>query len=120
VSIVDTVRLLELRTQKAAGLIAMLRKEKLELQQKFDLVHAHNIELEEYVENYTTSSKLVEQSIASAMETLDSIEGLDEMELMGGDLSADLETADSFTGGGEAEHDYNIDFDALLEDSPPL
>ncbi|MBZ4673681.1 MAG: hypothetical protein JG773_652, partial [Spirochaeta sp.] len=49
-SVVDSVKMLELRTKKAAGLIAMLRKEKEELQEKFDLVHAHNAELEEYVE----------------------------------------------------------------------
>ena len=59
-SVIDTVKMLELRTKKAAGLIAMLRKEKAELQEKFDLVHAHNAELEEYVESFQTSNKLIE------------------------------------------------------------
>ena len=117
-SVVDTVRLLELRTKKAAGLIAMLRKEKEELQQRFDLVLAHNSELEEYVESYTTSNKLLEQSIAVALDTLSSIEGLDDVPLFD-DLSLELETADSFTGG-DAAPDYNIDFDALLDDNPDL
>lgn len=35
-SVIDTVQLLEQRTQKAAGLIVMLRKEKAEMQQKLD------------------------------------------------------------------------------------
>ena len=57
-SVIDTVRLLELRTKKAAGLIALLRREKAELQERFDLVLAHNRELEGYIEAYTTSEKL--------------------------------------------------------------
>ncbi|MFA5446715.1 MAG: hypothetical protein WC233_00395 [Sphaerochaeta sp.] len=114
-SVVDTIRLLELRTKKAAGLIALLRKEKEELQQRFDLVRAHNAELEEYVESYTTSNKLLEQSIAVALDTLSTIDGLDEVELFE-DLSLELEAADSFTSG-EAFNNDEIDLDALLDDS---
>ncbi|MCK9547038.1 MAG: hypothetical protein RBS49_07190 [Sphaerochaeta sp.] len=117
-SVVDTIRLLELRTKKAAGLIAMLRKEKEELQQRFDLVHTHNAELEEYVESYTTSNKLLEQSVALALDTLSSIDGLDDVPLFD-DLSLELEAADAYTSG-DAAPDYNIDFDALLDDSPDL
>lgn len=117
-SVVDTVRLLELRTKKAAGLIAMLRKEKEELQQRFDLVHAHNAELEEYVESYTTSNKLLEQSVALALDTLSSIDGLDDVPLFD-DLSLELETADGYTGGDALLGD-EIDLEQLLDDSPQL
>ena len=117
-SVVDTVKMLELRTKKAAGLIALLRKEKAELQEKFDLVHAHNAELEEYVDSFQTSNKLIEESIANAMENLSSIEGLDDMQLLD-DTALEMEAADSFTSG-EALSDDEIDLDALLEDSPTL
>ncbi len=117
-SVIDTVKMLELRTKKAAGLIAMLRKEKAELQEKFDLVHAHNAELEEYVESFQTSNKLIEDSIAGAMENLASIEGLDEVALLD-DAALELETADGFTSG-DALAAEEVDLDALLEDSPAL
>jgi FtsZ-binding cell division protein ZapB len=117
-SVIDAVKLLELRTKKAAGLIALLRKEKAELQEKFDLVHAHNAELEEYVENFQTSNKLIEESIANAMENLSSIEGLDDMLLME-DAALELEAADGFTSG-DAFSNEEVDLDSLLEDSPTL
>jgi len=117
-SVVDTVKMLELRTKKAAGLIAMLRKEKAELQEKFDLVHAHNAELEEYVESFTSSNKLIEESIANAMENLSAIEGLDDVQLFD-DAALDLEAAEGFSSGN-AFSDEEVDLDALLEDSPTL
>ncbi|MGD9926419.1 MAG: hypothetical protein AB7S66_02560 [Sphaerochaeta sp.] len=115
-SVVDSVKMLELRTKKAAGLIAMLRKEKEELQEKFDLVHAHNAELEEYVESFQTSNKLIEDSIANAMDNLSAIEGLDDVPLLD-DAQIELEAADGFTSG-DALIDEEVDLDALLEDSP--
>lgn len=117
-SVVDAVKMLELRTKKAAGLIAMLRKEKAELQEKFDLVHAHNAELEEYVESFTTSNKLIEESIANAMENLSAIEGLDDVLLLD-DTALELEAADGFTSG-DALADDEVDLDSLLESSPSL
>ncbi|HZJ88933.1 MAG TPA: hypothetical protein VFC80_07255 [Sphaerochaeta sp.] len=113
-SVVDTTRLLEERTKKAAGLIALLRREKEELQQRFDIVRAHNAELEEYVESYTTSNKLLEQSIAVALDTLSAVDGLDEVELFD-DLSAELDAVDAFTSG-DALATEDIDVDALLSD----
>lgn len=118
-SVIDTVRLLELRTKKAAGLIALLRREKEELQQRFDLVLAHNRELEGYIEAYTTSEKLVEQSIAAAMATLDTIDGLDEIQVFD-DASLELEAADAFTGADGALSSEDVDWDALLDDLPEL
>lgn len=117
-SILDTVQMLELRTKKAAGLIAMLRKEKGELQERFDLVNTHNAELEEYVEKFTTSNQLIEESIASAMENLSTIEGLDDIPLLD-DAALELEAAEGFTAGDSAGSD-EIDLESLLEESPSL
>ncbi len=117
-SILDTVQMLELRTKKAVGLIAMLRKEKGELQERFDLVNTHNAELEEYVEKFTTSNSLIEQSIASAMASLSTIEGLDDILLMD-DTAVELEEAEGFTAGDTAGAD-EIDLEILLEESPSL
>lgn len=117
-SILDSIQMLELRTKKAAGLIAMLRKEKGELQERFDLVNTHNAELEEYVEKFTTSNRLIEESIASAMENLSTIEGLDDILLMD-DTTLELEAAEGFSAGDPfcAE---DIDVEILLEESPSL
>ena len=117
-SILDSVQMLELRTKKAAGLIAMLRKEKSELQERFDLVNTHNAELEEYVEKFTTSNKLIEESISSAMDNLATIEGLDDILLMD-DTALELEAAEGFTAGDLSGSD-EIDLDILLEESPSL
>ncbi|MDT4763327.1 hypothetical protein [Sphaerochaeta sp. PS] len=117
-SFVDTVQMLELRTKKAAGLIAMLRKEKAELQERFDLVNTHNAELEEYVEKFTTSNKLIEDSIANAMENLATIEGLDDIPLMD-DAALELEAAEGFSVGDSNGSD-EIDLDILLDESPSL
>jgi FtsZ-binding cell division protein ZapB len=118
-SVVDTVQLLELRTKKAAGLIAMLRKEKAELQEKFDLVNTHNAELEEYAESFTTSNKLIEESIAKAMENLSTIDGLDDIPLMD-DAALELEAAEGFSSGDALAMEEDIDLDSLLGDTPAL
>ena len=117
-SVVDTVQMLELRTKKAAGLIAMLRKEKAELQEKFDLVNTHNAELEEYVESFATSNKIIEESIANAMENLASIEGLDDIPLFD-DTALELEAAEGFTSGDSLGSE-EIDMDDFLDDTPEL
>jgi hypothetical protein len=115
-SVVDTVKLLELRTKKAAGLIAMLRKEKAELQEKFDLVNTHNAELEEYAKSYSTSNELIEKSISSALDTLSGIEGLDDVPLMD-ETAMELEAAEGFSSGDALSMEEDIDVDTLLEDS---
>ncbi|HKM07066.1 MAG TPA: hypothetical protein VJ869_08760 [Sphaerochaeta sp.] len=117
-SILDSIQMLELRTKKAAGLIAMLRKEKGELQERFDLVNTHNAELEEYVEKFTTSNRLIEESIASAMENLSTIEGLDDILLMD-DTALELEAAEGFSAG-DAFGAEDIDVEILMEESPSL
>lgn len=93
----DSMQLLELRIKKAAFLIEMLRKEKADLQEKFDLVKTHNAELEEYVESFTQGNKIVEESIAMALDTLSSIEGLDDIDLFDTLAAQELEEAESYT-----------------------
>ena len=117
-SVIDTVRLLELE-RKGRRPHRLLRREKEELQQRFDLVLAHNRELEGYIEAYTTSEKLVEQSIATAMATLDTIDGLDEIQVFD-DASLELEAADTFTGAEGGLSSEDVDWDALLDDLPEL
>ena len=53
-----------------------------------------------------------------ALDTLASIEGLDDVPLFD-DLSLELETADGYTGGDALLGD-EIDLEELLEDSPQL
>lgn len=96
-STLDSMQLLELRIKKAAFLIEMLRKEKADLQEKFDLVKTHNAELEEYVESFTQSNKIVEESIATALDTLSSIEGLDDVDLFDTLAAQELEEAENYT-----------------------
>ncbi|MDD4573378.1 MAG: hypothetical protein PHR69_04100, partial [Sphaerochaeta sp.] len=74
--------------------------------------------LEEYVEKFTTSNQLIEESIASAMENLSTIEGLDDIPLLD-DAALELEAAEGFTAGDSAGSD-EIDLESLLEESPSL
>lgn len=170
-SVMDSVKLLEQRTQKAASLIKILRNENAtlqeqlkeerqrptgdpeteaklaqatadlaaaqnslsqeqaksaslqsqidELQKKFDeleanynLVVTHNGELEDYVEKFQTSNKLIEESINAAMKNLDSIEGLDDTPLAQ-ETGNELETAEGFTAGGALSQDQMVDDDVL-------
>ncbi|MDY4609012.1 MAG: hypothetical protein SPD11_00155 [Sphaerochaetaceae bacterium] len=131
-STLDSMQLLELRIKKAAFLIEMLRKEKAALQEKFDLVKTHNAELEEYVESFTQSNKIVEESIASALDTLSGIEGLDDVDLFDTLSAQELEEAESYTTQDgvtideiELDEEPELADDALdslddLGDLPPL
>jgi hypothetical protein len=70
------------------------------------------------VEKFTTSNQLIEESIASAMENLSTIEGLDDIPLLD-DAALELEAAEGFTAGDSAGSD-EIDLEILLEESPSL
>jgi chromosome segregation ATPase len=170
-SVIDTVQLLEQRTQKAASLIAMLRKEKeklqqqlseaqgrpvvdpalqekldealkqnadyqaqlassndlveqlkaqleeanknlIDLQSKYDLVNMHNTELEDYVQKFETSNKIIEEGINKALENLNTVQGLDDVPLED-TIADDLATADDFTSGGALNNDQVDDKDLL-------
>lgn len=95
----DKVQLLEQRIVKASVLIRNLEKKIEELNDEVEVLSVHNEELQKYADNFSSDSKLIEESINNALDTLGSIQGLDDIELMD-NLAGDLETADSFTGGG--------------------
>lgn len=95
----DKVQLLEQRIVKATVLIRNLEKKIEELNDEVEVLSVHNEELQKYADSFSADSKLIEESINSALEHLDSITGLDDIELADS-LSDDLETADQFTAGG--------------------
>jgi hypothetical protein len=74
-----------------------------------EVLSVHNEELQRYADSYSTDSKLIEASISSALTHLDSIEGLDDIDI-GSALQIDLETADQFTSGsGLAIDEISLD-----------
>ena len=89
----DKVQLLEQRIVKAAVLIRNLEKKIEELNDEVEVLSVHNEELQKYADNFSADSKLIEESINNALETLGTIEGLDDIEIMD-NLAGDLETAD--------------------------
>ncbi|NCB01865.1 MAG: hypothetical protein EOM67_06815 [Spirochaetia bacterium] len=94
----DKVQLLEQRIIKAAILIRNLEKRNEEMQDEIDVLSTHNEELQKYTETFSADAKLIEDSISNALRQLDTIEGLDDIEIMDA-LSGDLEEADKFTSG---------------------
>ncbi len=94
----DKVQLLEQRIVKATVLIRNLEKKIEELNDEVEVLSVHNGELQKYADNFSSDSKLIEESINKALVHLDSIQGLDDIEVIDS-LSGDLEAADQFTGG---------------------
>lgn len=117
-STLDNLRLLEERIKKAKVLIATLRQEKFDLQQRLELVETHNKELEEYSQNFTTSSKLLEASISSALDTLSSIDGLDSVDLYSSLAQEELAAVEDFTTGAGITIDDIGDIDLDLPELP--
>jgi chromosome segregation ATPase len=105
----DKVQLLEQRIVKATVLIRNLEKKIEELNDEVEVLSVHNEELQKYADNFSSDSKLIEESINNALEHLESIEGLDDIEIMD-TLAGDLETADNFTGGtGTSIEEVSLD-----------
>lgn len=96
-SMLDNLELLQKRVEKAAYLITVLRKEKAELLEEIELLKVHNEELKEYVDTYTTDVKAIQESVSSALDTLSSIEGLDDVNLFETTAAFELEAAENFT-----------------------
>ncbi len=117
-STLDNLRLLEERIKKAKVLIATLRQEKFDLQQRLELVETHNKELEEYSQNFTTSSKLLEASISSALDSLSSIDGLDSVDLYSSLAQEELAAVEDFTTGAGITIDDIGDIDLDLPELP--
>jgi chromosome segregation ATPase len=84
---------------------------------KMDYAFGNNriIELQTYVDDYKDNTKLLEDSINKSIDTLDEIEGLDEIDLIA-DKNTELEAADSFTSGNALDGDDLSDLDDLSDD----
>ncbi|WP_422482169.1 hypothetical protein [Pleomorphochaeta sp. DL1XJH-081] len=105
----DKVQLLEQRIVKATVLIRNLEKKIEELNDEVEVLSVHNEELQKYADNFSSDSKLIEESINNALEHLGTIQGLDDIEIMD-NLAGDLEAADSFTaGGGTSIEEVSLD-----------
>ncbi len=108
-AVIDSAELAALQEQ-----LATLQGEYNNLRNDFDVVKTHNAELEEYVETFTQSEKEVQQSIDLALDTLSSIEGLDDIDIFATDSALELEEAENFT-----THDgvmmENIELDDLSD-----
>jgi len=61
-------------------------------------------ELEQYVEEYKDNSEQLAQSIARSLDTLDDINGLEEIELLD-NLNEELAAAEDFTSGSALENE---------------
>ncbi|MDD4006623.1 MAG: hypothetical protein PHO44_01445 [Sphaerochaetaceae bacterium] len=107
---IERVQQVEIRVKQAALLIEQKRKEIADLTQSLALVQMHNEELQKYADSYKEDTKLIEESIAKSLDTLDSIEGLDDL----ADFPAqqDFDAADNF-GGGAAITDDDTSLDDL-------
>lgn len=116
-STLDNLKLLEERIKKAKVLVATLRKEKEDLLQKLELVETHNRELEEYSQSFVTSTKLLEASISTALETLSSIDGLDAVDLYSNLAQEELAAVEDFTTGAGISMD-DIDLQDIPTDEP--
>lgn len=94
----DKLQLLEQRIVKATILIRNLENKIDELNTEIEVLSVHNEELQRYADTFTADSKLIEESVTKALDHLDSIAGLDDIDL-GTMLTEDLEAADMFTSG---------------------
>lgn len=111
--------------------IELLTKELDELKSehaklKMDYTFSNNrvIELQSYVDDYKDNSKLLEESINKSIETLNSIEGLDDIELLEAQ-NAELQAVDAFTSGDALMGDDlseldNLEDDLILEENDDL
>jgi len=80
---------------------------------KMDYTFANNriAELEQYVEEYRDNSEQLAQSISRSLDTLDDIQGLEEIDFMD-NLNEELSTAEDFTAGN-ALSDELLDLEDL-------
>lgn len=84
---------------------------------KMDYAFGNNriIELQSYVDDYKDNTKLLEDSINKSIDTLDEIEGLDDIDLIA-DQNTELAEADSFTSGKALSGEDLSDLDDLGDD----
>ena len=82
------------RLQKAMDLITQLRDSYKELESRYRMVETHNLELQELMDKVSADQNVVEEAIASA---LDSLESLGELESFGTLDLGEIEEAEAFT-----------------------
>ena len=99
---VEETRLAAMRIQKAMTLISQLRDSYRELDARYRLVETHNQELQELLDKVSADQAVVEEAIASALESLETIGG--EFESFGTLDLNELEDAEASTlDGSNAE-----------------
>jgi hypothetical protein len=110
--LVKSSQLLELRVKKAVTLINQLRDENRELEERLKLVLNHNEELQVLLDKNSSDSKEIEAALESANLALDSLEGLDDFAIDGGDNELDFAeqfTIDGGSAGGDVEELDTVD-----------
>lgn len=88
-----------------------LNDEHNKLKMDYTFANSRVNELEVYVEEYRDNSEQLAQSIARSLETLDEIEGLEDIEMLD-NLNEEISAAESFTAGGSSE-DELLDLEDL-------
>ncbi|MBK5200863.1 MAG: hypothetical protein JJE21_04930 [Spirochaetaceae bacterium] len=89
-----------------------LKSEHVKLKMDYTFSNNRVIELQSYADDYKDNSKLFEESINKAMETLEAIEGLDDIELLQAQ-NTELEADDAFTSGDALMGDDLSELDNL-------
>lgn len=102
-SLIESSRLLEERVKKAIALIHKLRADNTELSERLNLVNTHNEELQELLSKTSADTAVIEEAIASALESLDSLGDLDDLGDFGTLDSDELAAAEDFTIDGSGQ-----------------
>ena len=95
---VEETRLAALRIHKAMTLISQLRDSYRELNARYALVETHNQELQELLDKVSADQSVVDEAIASALDSLETISG--DFESFGTLDLDELEEAEDFTLDG--------------------
>lgn len=108
-----TVDLSELEEVKSQ--LEKLKVEHSKLKMDYTFGNNRMLELQSYVDDYKDNTKLLEDSINKSIDTLDEIEGLDEIDLILAQ-NTELEAADAFTSGEALAGNDLSDLDDLDDD----
>jgi chromosome segregation ATPase len=87
------------------GVYQELVTEHNKLKMDYTFANSRVVELEQYVDEYKDNSEQLAQSIARSLDTLDEIEGLEEIELLD-NLNEELIAAEGFGSASSQESDF--------------
>ncbi len=87
------------------GVYQELVTEHDKLKMDYTFANSRVVELEQYVDEYKDNSEQLAQSIARSLDTLDEIEGLEEIELLD-NLNEELIAAEGFGSASSQESDF--------------